>query len=534
MEITPLSTEPIHFPEINTLAATLPFHAHHQPTRTALISDDSSLSYRELDALSNQSARALQALGLPPFARIAYLGQETAYYYELLFACAKSATVLVPINWRLAADEVKHILRDSQAMVILIEASMLAVLEAISGELTELQSVVTFGEAQPGPHPNVEAWRKPHSQDALPDNTSVDDPVAQLYTSGTTGLPKGVVLAHRSFFKVRDALHAAGQTWIDWQVGDISLIGIPGFHVGGLWWSTQGFNAGATNVSMRTFQSSQAVALIQRHNISTACVVPAMIQMMLNEHGVTPTHFSTLRKVVYGGSPISETLLEQAIRVMQCDFAQIYGLTETGNTAVCLPPTEHRIGSTRLKAAGRAYPGFELKIVDVDGQPLPSAEIGEICIRTPAHMREYWNRPVETAETLVDGWIFTGDAGYLDSDGYVYICDRLKDMVIVAGENVYPAEVENALCKIPEILDAAVIGIPDERWGEALLGCIVLRPGEQLRPRQILLAMKGLIADYKIPSRYEFLDQLPRNPSGKILRRVLRQRYWQGHSRQVN
>lgn len=489
---------------------------------------------RELDNITNQTARALQSLDLQPFARVAYLGQESSHYYELVFACAKSQTVLVPINWRLAADEVKHILHDSHAVAIVIDSALLPMLESIQAEHNELRKVIVFGDGDPGQHVHIHEWRQGVSDDPVSIQASPDDPIAQLYTSGTTGLPKGVVLAHRSFFKVRDALHAGGENWIDWHPDDVSLIGIPGFHIGGLWWSTQGFNAGITNVSMRTFISSQAVKLIREHRISNVCVVPAMIQMMLSEYGVTSEDFASLRKMVYGGSPISETLLEEAISIMQCEFAQIYGLTETGNTAVCLPPAVHTPGNPRLKAAGRPYPGFGIKIIDDSGQSLPPGQIGEICLRTPSHMLEYWRLPDATAHTLIDGWIHTGDAGYLDSEGYVYVCDRLKDMIIVAGENIYPAEVENALCKIPQVLEAAVVGVPDERWGEAMLGFVVFRPGHRLTPRDLRMALKGLIADYKIPLRYEVLDSVPRNPSGKILRRVLRDHFWQSQARQIN
>ncbi|WP_217146838.1 AMP-binding protein, partial [Streptomyces sp. AC627_RSS907] len=203
------------------------------------------------------------------------------------------------------------------------------------------------------------------------------------YTSGTTGLPKGVVLAHRSFFAIRDALASQGLDWIDWRAGDIALIGIPGFHVGGLWWATQNFSAGVTVVAMRAFAPHQANALIKDLGITTACVVPAMLRMMLAEPGVSPADFSTLRKIVYGGSPISEALLEQSLALFGCEFAQIYGLTETGNTAVCLPPADHVPGHPRMKAAGHPYPGVRAKVIDGDGKELPVGTVGEVCLANP-------------------------------------------------------------------------------------------------------------------------------------------------------
>jgi acyl-CoA synthetase (AMP-forming)/AMP-acid ligase II len=268
--------------------------------------------------------------------------------------------------------------------------------------------------------------------------------------------------------------------------------------------------------------------------MTTACVVPAMLQMILADPGVRPGDFETVRKIVYGGSPISRALLTRGIEVMGCEFAQIYGLTETGNTAICLPPADHVPGSPRLKAAGRPYPGVEAKVIDVQGKPLPSGTVGEVLLRTPAAMLEYWRLPEATERTLVDGWVHTGDAGYLDEDGYVFICDRIKDVVLVAGENVYPAEVENAICSHPAVADAAVIGIPHERWGEALHAFVVPNGGVEVSPRQLMLALRGVIADFKIPASYDFIEQIPRNPSGKSLRRQLREPFWAGRDRQVN
>ncbi|MEN8129655.1 MAG: fatty acid--CoA ligase [Pseudomonadota bacterium] len=522
-----------YYPQLQTVGDVIKHHAEQRSEHLALICDSRTLTYGELHRRSNRTAHGIKSSGLGPGARIAYLGKESEDYYDLLFGCAKSDTVLVPINWRLAAEEVSHILQDSETRLLFVSEELRSLAEQVRAGLPDLAQVLVMdrdGDAGAG----FRAWQAGFNDENHHPVGDSDAAVAQLYTSGTTGLPKGVVLAHRSFFKIREALAEHQLDWIDWRDGDRSLIGIPGFHVGGLWWAMQGFSAGVTNVAMSIFVAYDAVRLIESKGITTACVVPAMIQMMLNDKRATGETFASLRKVVYGGSPISETLLEDGLRVMGCDFAQIYGLTETGNTSVCLPPKAHVPGSPRMKAAGRPYPGVELKILNEQGRALEAHGIGEVCIHTPARMLEYWNNPVATADTLIDGWIHTGDAGYLDDEGYLFICDRIKDVVIVAGENVYPAEVENALTKHPAVVEAAVIGIPDERWGEAVSAFVVCRDGQMVSPRELLMFLKSIIADFKIPTKYEFIDRVPRNPSGKILRRKLRDQYWRHMERKVN
>jgi long-chain acyl-CoA synthetase len=520
-------------PLLRTLVDVVRLHASRRPDTVAMICEGRRVDYAGLHRVTNRIAHGIQAAGARPGDRIAYLGKESEHFYELLFGAAKSGTVLVPINWRLAAAEVEHILRDSGAVLLFVDTEAEPTATRLAPELPKLTTTVRLDEQ--GRHgAGFTSWVATHPDVNVLTRVTPDTPVVQMYTSGTTGLPKGVVLAHRSFFAVRNALATAGLDWIDWHEGDRSLIGMAGFHIGGIWWATQGFAAGVTNVVMREFSTAGAVELIRTLGVTTACMVPAMLRLLLAEPGVQKSDFTTLRKVVYGGAPISAALLARCVEGFGCEFAQIYGLTETGNTAMCLPPADHVEGSGKMQAAGRPYPGFEVKIADSTGAPLPPGEIGEVWLRTPAAMLEYWNLPDATARTLVDGWVVTGDAGILDEDGYLFIRDRIKDMIIVAGENVYPAEVEHVIGRHPKVAESAVVGVPDERWGEVVYAFVAPAAGESLNERELALFLKGKLATFKQPLHYEFVDRIPRNPSGKILRRELRERFWHGHERRVS
>jgi acyl-CoA synthetase (AMP-forming)/AMP-acid ligase II len=499
-------------------------HAQARPDHVAVICEDRAVTYADLHRSSTRTANAMHRSGVEAGDRVAYLGKESEQYYDILFACAKAGAVLVPVNWRLTPAEVHHILLDSGATLLFSDDEFLDVTAKLKADLPRLRRIV--------PIPALADWRGTDDSDLAP---AFDDaqPIAQVYTSGTTGNPKGVVLAHRSFFAVKAALASEGLDWIDWRDDDISLIGIPGFHIGGLWWSIQGFGAGITMVSVPVFAGHPTVHLIRDLGITTACVVPAQMQMMLAPPRPRREDFASLRKIVYGGSPISEALLGRCLETFDCEFAQIYGLSESGNTAVCLPPSEHVPGGPRMQAAGHPYPGVDVKIIDSAGDPLPTGEAGEVCLRTPAVMLEYWGLPEATAATLVDGWLHTGDAGYLDDGGFLFIRDRIKDTIIVAGENVYPAEIENAVSAHPAVLEAAAVGVPHEHWGEVVHCFVVPRPGETVTTRQLVAFLRGRIADFKIPSGFELTDSLPRNPSGKILRRELRERFWQHLDRRV-
>jgi fatty-acyl-CoA synthase/long-chain acyl-CoA synthetase len=520
---TPMTTSP----RSRTLQEVIARQAALRPDQPAVVCSGRTLTYRELDRESERTARVLRASGVGPGSRVGYLGKEAVEYWELAFACARTGAVLVPVNWRLTAQEVDHILRDSTTEMLLVDEEHLPVAAQVRKGLSTLRTVLCL-DADADAAESLAARKNALSAGAAPEapGSGADDdtnsPVVQIYTSGTSGLPKGVVLAHRSFFNVAEAMEDHGLDWLDWRPGDRSLIGLPGFHIGGLSYGMQAFNAGATVVSLPAFISSDAVRVVEEERVTTAIVAPAMLELMLAEPAAARGALASLRKVVYGGSPIGEELLSRAIAVLDCDFLQIYGSSETGNFAVCLPPADHVPGSPLLRAAGRPYPGIEVRVEDPEGNELPTGAVGEICVRTPARMLGYWRLPEATERTVVDGWVHMGDAGYLDEDGYVHVRDRVNDMIIVAGENVYPAEIEDALARHPAVAGAAVVGLPHERWGESVHARVVLAAGQQAGARDLLLFLRGRLADFKMPTSYDFAEALPRNPSGKVLRRAVR------------
>jgi acyl-CoA synthetase (AMP-forming)/AMP-acid ligase II len=442
---------------------------------------------------------------------------------------------MAPVNWRLAPPEVSYILTDARAKAVFVGPEFGGLVRGALPAAPTVELLVAMEGGEPD-WPVYAAWR-----DAAPDidplsPVSPNDVVLQLYTSGTTGKPKGAMIAHRNILEPR-ALHADKQApWQKWTEDDIGLVAMPVFHIGGTGWGITSIVNGAKGVVAREFDPNAVLDFIERERISKIFMVPAAMQIVVRHPRAREVDYSRLSYILYGASPIPLALLREAMEVFGCGFVQMYGMTETSGTIVALAPEDHDPeGSPRMRSAGKPLPGVEIAILDEAGAPVPVGEVGEIATRSAANMAGYWNLPDATAKTLTpDGWLRTGDAGYLDADGYVYIHDRVKDMIITGGENVYPAEVENAIFDHPAVADVAVIGVPDPKWGEAVKACVVRRPGADCSEADILTHARARIAGYKTPKSVDFIEALPRNPSGKILRRELRAPYWEGRERQVN
>ncbi|MFN2099198.1 fatty acid--CoA ligase [Altererythrobacter sp. MF3-039] len=505
--------------------------------QSALSFEGDHLSFRELDEGSNRAANALLSLGVERGDRISYLGKNSHLYFQILAGAAKIGAVMTPVNWRLAKPEVIYVLNDCQAKVLFIGPGFDEQVAAIEDKLEHITKIIG-AEGPVGEYPGYPEWRDEFDDTDPHVPITVDDDAIQLYTSGTTGYPKGAVLTHGSIFSSR-MNERDDPDLMDWQRpvdGEVSMVAMPCFHIAGTGFGLSALFAGSSSVVLSEYDPTQALDLIENYNISKIFMVPAAIQILLNHPRVGEVDFSNLKYIFYGASPIPLELMKQAMDVLGCGFVQMYGMTETSGTIVTLNPEDHDPkGNARMRSVGTPLKDVEIKVIDEEGNDVPTGTIGEIATRSPKNMKGYWNRPEASEETIdKEGWLRTGDAGYLDEDGYLYIQDRVKDMIISGGENVYPAEVENALYAHPKVADVAVIGIPSEKWGEEVKACVVVKPGEELSEAEIIAHARENIAGYKCPKSIDFIPALPRNPSGKILRKDLRAPYWDGKARNVN
>jgi acyl-CoA synthetase (AMP-forming)/AMP-acid ligase II len=514
--------------ESDTLAAVLRVQAQHRGQATALIFRDRVTPYDTLDRRANMVAHGLSGLGVRRHDRVGYLGKNSDRYFELLFGAARAGAVLVPVNWRLAAPEIAAILADAGVSVLFLGSGFSAVPDALG--IGDAMRCIAIDDPA-GRWPDFDAWRDAQPADDPMPALDPEDTVLQLYTSGTTGLPKGVELSHRAMIKVCELADVFGA-----GPADASLMCMPVFHIAGTNVALFALAFGATVVVMEEFTPAGLIDVIPRHGVTHLLLVPAAIRMLVQDPACASADFSSVKYLIYGASPIAEALVEQARAVFpNAGLCHVYGLTEAGGGGTFLPPEAHDPALGKLRSCGRVYPGMELRIAGPFGEDVAAGEVGEIVLRTPTVMKGYWNNPEATrAVFFPGGWLRTGDAAYVDADGFVYVYDRVKDMIVSGGENVYPAEVENALFGHPAIADVAVIGVPDPRWGEAVKAIVVLHPGETATAEQIIGHARPRIAGYKLPKSVDFIAALPRTAAGKVLRRALRAPYWEGRARQVN
>ena len=513
--------------DILTFDGFLTLWAKDRPDWPALSQDDHAFTYGGLEEHTAKIASMLMAMGLKKGDRIAWIGKNSDLYFSLFYGAARVGIVMVPIGWRLAPAEWAYIAKDTGARVLFAGQGFDAGVQALASDIPGVEHVIAEDDARR----MIDATPRAAFEPAGP-----DDAALQLYTSGTTGNPKGAVLSNRNLFALRKHSADSDHAYTKWDDDEVVLIAMPCAHIGGTGLGIMAMASGLPGLVQAEFSPDAVFDAIEKGGATRLFIVPAALQMMVNHPRCRSVDYSRLKYILYGAAPIPLELLRQSMDVFNAQFIQVYGMTETTGTICMLPPEDHDPnGNIRMRSAGKPLPGVDLRIVDGAGNDMPVGEVGEVWTRSSNNMIGYWNLPDATKGTVADGgWIKTGDAGYLDEDGYLYIHDRVKDMIITGGENVYPAEVESAIYGHPDVLEVAVIGVPDEKWGEAVKAVCVPKPGMQIDVESVMAWARERIAGFKVPRSVDVIEALPRNASGKILRKDLRAPYWAGYDRQVN
>lgn len=493
------------------------------PNRACQVEGDRVQTFRETHERASRLADALVGRGLKPDDRVGLLAMNEIEYTEIQVACARARLILVPLNFRLAVPELRYAVENS-------EPSILIHGPGLESQARELGVREVWHLGSPGHGDPYEELVATGSVPDVVEPLEPDQANSIIYTSGTTGRPKGAVMTNMSIWGRIASFHAETQP----REEGVFLQCLPVFHMA----SHLGYSftaLGNTNVMIREFSPANVLDHIARHGVTDVLMVPTMINMLINHEGVEAADLSTLKRVLYGASSIAPDVLQRAMKVLGCRFFQFFGMTETSGSTILRESDHDPIAHPEwLASAGSDAVGYDTRIVDDQDREVPADVVGEIVTRGPALMREYWRNPQATAEALRNGWMHTGDMGYRSTDGFVFITDRKKDMIVSGGENVYPREIEDVIYACPGVLEAAVIGVPDPRWGERVHAVLVARPGETLDVEALLTHLRSQLAGYKVPKSAEVVAELPKNATGKILKMVLREPYWEGVERRIN
>ncbi|MEU6700780.1 long-chain-fatty-acid--CoA ligase [Pseudonocardia sp. NPDC046786] len=494
--------------------------AQRAPERIATIHSDRIRTFAESTDRIARLAGALRGLGVRDGARVAMMSLNSDRYLEYLWATCWADGVINTVNIRWSPTEIADSLNDCDTRVLFVDDTFLSVVDDLRGACPQLEHVVHCGD---GPVPD--------GTHAYEDLIAAHEPVADsrrggdaaaaiFYTGGTTGRAKGVVLSHANLLT---SAYGCMATTRFVTPGGSMLHAAPMFHLGDLaGWVAQGV-AGNTQVVIPQFGPVEFLETVERHRVTDVLLVATMAQMVIDHPRAADADLTSLRRMIYGAAPISDAVLERLMaRLPQIELVQTYGMTELSPVATILPPEDHRPGSPRLRSAGRVTAHSELRVVDPEGNAVPTGGVGEVLVRGGHVMCGYRDRPEETREALRDGWMHTGDGGRLDEDGYLYLVDRIKDMIITGGENVYSTEVENVLAAHPAVATCAVVGVPDDTYGERVHAVVVLRPGSTVADGELREFAKTRIAGYKAPRSVSFADALPLSAAGKVLKRELR------------
>lgn len=478
------------------------------------------LTRREFNNRINRLAHAIQEMGVKKGDRVAALMANSNVFLELLFATSKLGVIMVPLNFRLAAAELDFIINNSEPVALVYSPEFVAVVDELKGKIPTVKNRICELAGGDPEDRELESWiaSQPDTEPVPDEEVTLDDGQFIMYTSGTTGKPKGAVITHgNTQWNAVNSLHAYPA-----DRSDVGICCAPLFHIGALAVSAiPNLYLGAKVVIQRMFDPVEVLKLIEDNKATTMFGIPVMFLFMSQMPDFEKTDFSTVRYLLAGGSPCPKPLIDVYLK-QGVQFSQGYGMTETAPAITVLMPEE---ALEKLGSCGKPMFHLNMKIVDLEGKEVKQGETGEILVKGPNVIKEYWRRPEATAKSFVDGWFLTGDMGYEDEDGYLFIMDRRKDMYISGGENVYPAEVEDVLMGLPMVADAGVIGIPDEKWGESGLAILVKAPDVEVTGEDIIDACKQKLAGYKVPKKVVFVDELPRTLTGKILKKDLREQY---------
>jgi acyl-CoA synthetase (AMP-forming)/AMP-acid ligase II len=515
--------------QITNFAAILTHWEARQPGALAMSFAGTNRTWAQLAQRVRCNAAAQRAAGLAPGDRIAVLDLNHPSCLELTLACAQVGTANAVINFRLAPAEIAYVINDAKARILFVGPEFAAAAEALRPKLPTVERVIRIG----GPEDEYEGWLAAQEPDATIYPAAPGHCFLQLYTSGTTGFPKGAMLTHRGMLAHSRNLGASQ----DYDARSRVQVAMPLFHVGGTSTALAGLTAGAHVFMMRTPDPAAALAMLEAEKITHTFYVPALMAVMNQIPGAAERDYSSLHALCYGASPMPLPVLRASLKMFAGVMYQVYGMTEQSGAVSLLPPADHVDPHVahRLVSAGKPVTGVEIEIHDpATGDRLPADAPGEIWVRSEQLMGGYWGKPEATAAAITpDGWLRSGDGGHMDADGYIYITDRIKDLIISGGENIYPAEIERVLAEHPSIQDVAVIGVPDERWGEVPKAVVVARPGASIDAPEVLAWCRERIAAFKCPKTIDIVAELPRNPTGKILKKDLRKPYWEGRERQI-
>jgi len=518
------------YQEIRTLGDYVAFYARRRSAHTALSYAGFETSYGALEAQASSAAQGLLAAGVRPGERVVYLGKNSDDYFVALFGTVKMGACFCPLNWRLSKTELANVLQDTDATFAFVEPEFADLWTAILGD-TGLAIPAQPVDRSRGNDDPFRTWLA--GFDPAPCAVvAMDMGAIQLYTSGTTGDPKGVVITHDNFNHMRLCEHF--EPAFEWRAEDRFLVALPNFHLLAIGLSLQSMYNGMTVIVERQFEPGAALQSISATQPTISAFAPAMIQMLLDHPAAAAADFSSLRMVMYAGSPISLGLIKRALIAMPCEFMQFYGATETSGAVTLLRPNEHFLDNeTKLRACGRPLPLIALRIVDEEGRDVPDGQPGELWIRSPSLASGYWKKPVVTSAAFDQGWYHSGDIAIRDAEGLYYIHDRLKDMIVSGGENIYSTEIESVLSTHPGVAAVAVIGVPDERWGEAVKACVIRKADASVSEQELLDYCRAHLAGYKLPKSIDFHDAFPMTGSGKIAKKDLRSPFWSDQDRSV-